>query len=783
MVNSLMDGPPAADGQLTLREAVLAATTNAASGDAPAGTGSLDTITFAQNLAFGTIKLQSMQGELLLNGGGDISFRGPVAGNRRGISVSGQAAVRVFHVTSTSNGVLFDSLTLTQGRASSGGGLLAANGRTTLDHVGVTQCAATVSGGGISNTGTLFLNSCTIANNSAPRGAGIENEIVSDMTINDSRIEDNSSSSEAGGVFNNGTAVITGCTIAGNHANTFSGGLGIRAGVMRIDQSTISGNQSNSGGGIHIDGGTLRMSNSTIAENIAHGIGGGVEIDLGTATIVNCTIAGNADTSNSASGAGGIAKTGGTLTLSNSIVAQNSAGPSSADNNVLVAVINTNNANFIGGDPKLGPLQDNGGPTFTMIPNSNSPVVDAGNNADATFTGAAGGTPLVFDARGANRLIDGNLNGTVTVDQGAVEFTSGPVHPIVVGADLGHAPEVKVYDAAARNSAAALHLDFNAYEASFQGGVRIAVGDINGDGIPDIITAPGGVKVTLVSVNGALMPAFDFSAGRAPEIKVFSGVDGTKLDDFLAYPSSFTAGVFVAVADVDHDGKLDIITAPEATGQSGHTNVRVFFNNHLVNTGALLSPDREFNAYDPGFGGGVRLASGDINLDGFADIVTAPGIWSGPDVRVFDGKMLVNSNVPARIGEFLAYDFRYFGGVFVSLGDVNGDRIQDIVTGTNGNGGPEVKAFSGANVLSSPTPTIVDDFFAYDPAFNGGARVAVVDVNGDGNADIVTGTGPGSTALVRVFDGGTGLQLQTSPLDNFLPFDVLLSGGVFVGGQ
>jgi serralysin len=111
-----------------------------------------------------------------------------------------------------------------------------------------------------------------------------------------------------------------------------------------------------------------------------------------------------------------------------------------------------------------------------------------------------------------------------------------------------------------------------------------------------------------------------------------------------------------------------------------------------------------------------------------------------------------------------------------------GDGKPDIVTGTNGNGGPEVKAFSGVNVLSNPTPTKVDDFLAYDPAFSGGTRVALVDVNGDGKADIITGSGPGATALVRVFDGTTGLQLQQSSLDNSLPFDLAFSGGVFVGG-
>ncbi len=304
---------------------------------------------------------------------------------------------------------------------------------------------------------------------------------------------------------------------------------------------------------------------------------------------------------------------------------------------------------------------------------------------------------------------------------------------------------------------------------------------MNGDGLPDIITAPAGVQVSLVNVNGTLVPSFNLSEGRAPEIEVFSGADASMIADFLAYPSNFTAGVFLAVADVNGDGKPDIITGPDATGQSGHTNVRVFFNNHLINTGAALTPDLEFNAYDPGFGGGVRVAAGDLNRDGFADIVTGPGIWSGPDIRIFDGKTLTNSHTASKIGEFLAYDFRYFGGVFVSTGDTNGDRLTDVITGTNGNGGPEVKAFSGLNVLSSPTPTIIDDFFAYSPAFNGGATVAALDVNGDGKADIITGAGPGGGPHVRIFDGGTSIQLRDNAADSFYAYDVLFSGGVYVG--
>jgi serralysin len=68
-------------------------------------------------------------------------------------------------------------------------------------------------------------------------------------------------------------------------------------------------------------------------------------------------------------------------------------------------------------------------------------------------------------------------------------------------------------------------------------------------------------------------------------------------------------------------------------------------------------------------------------------------------------------------------------------------------------------------------------FFAYDQSFSGGVRVAAVDVNGDGKADIVTGAGPGGGPHVKAFDG-------TNPgnvLESFFAFDPGFLGGVFVG--
>jgi hypothetical protein len=328
------------------------------------------------------------------------------------------------------------------------------------------------------------------------------------------------------------------------------------------------------------------------------------------------------------------------------------------------------------------------------------------------------------------------FNGTFSLS-GHTEL--GP--PLVVGADAGAVPEVRLYNAADGH----LNLDFLAYDPAFRGGVRVAVGDVNGDGTPDIITAPG--------------------PSGGPDIRVFDGQTGQMIEEFFAYNPLFTRGVFVAAADLNGDGKADIITAPDS---GGGPDVRVFDGGNTTGI-----PNKEFAAYAQGFLGGVRVASGKIG--GKQDIITAPGPGGGPDVRVFDGTTL------ALAGEFFAYNAAFTGGVYVAAGDVNGDGQADVITGAGAGGGPNVRVFSGATI-SSPNPTMLDDFFAYDAAFAGGVRVGALDVNGDGKAEILTGAGPGGAPHVRIFDGTTAQQLDLAQA-SFFAFDASFHGGVFVGGQ
>jgi hypothetical protein len=121
---------------------------------------------------------------------------------------------------------------------------------------------------------------------------------------------------------------------------------------------------------------------------------------------------------------------------------------------------------------------------------------------------------------------------------------------------------------------------------------------------------------------------------------------------------------------------------------------------------------------------------------------------------------------------FFAYAAGFTGGVYVSTGDVNGDGLDDVITGAGANGGPHVRVFSGAS--GQQLSGAIGSFFAYAPDFTGGVRVASVDANGDGREDVVVATGPGGTFQVRVFDAAAGGQ-QSNFTSAGIP-----TGGAFV---
>jgi hypothetical protein len=396
-------------------------------------------------------------------------------------------------------------------------------------------------------------------------------------------------------------------------------------------------------------------------------------------------------------------------------------------------------------------------PSVTSISPTSGPAT-GGTSVSITGTGFTGATAVMFGTTAASSfavnsatsitvtspagsgVVDvtvttaGGTSATLAADQ--FSFTTPPPPPpppaalslIAVGAGAGGGPEVKVYDAAT----GALRFDFFAYDPSFTGGVSVAIGDINGDGTPDIITGAG--------------------PSGGPHVKVFSGKDGSELASFFAYDPSFQGGVNVATGDINADGFADIITG---AGAGGGPHVKVF-------SGRDAAQLASFFAYDPGFHGGVNVAAGDVNGDGFADIITGAGAGGGPHVKAFSGQDAT------QLASFFAYDSAFTGGVSVGSTTLSNGKAA-IITGAGAGGGPHVKVFDGS------TLTLLNSYFAFDQNFTGGVRVAGVNVY-YGQGQIVTGAGPGGGPHVIVFDAPT----QTT-LESFYAFNPAFTGGVFVG--
>jgi hypothetical protein len=222
-----------------------------------------------------------------------------------------------------------------------------------------------------------------------------------------------------GGIYNSGSLTISNSSISGNGAFISGGGI-YNSGSLTISNSSISGNgcagivYGCSGGGIYSSG-EVTINNSTINGNtavtIAQGFGaagGGIQISGGSTTLNNSTVSGNSASSRySSSSGGGIS---GSATLQNSIVADNTADSGGNCAGTMTStgynLSSDSSCNFTGPgdlnntDPKLGPLQNNGGPTQTQALLPGSPAIDAGNPSGCTDSL---GRLLKTDQRGAPR--------------------------------------------------------------------------------------------------------------------------------------------------------------------------------------------------------------------------------------------------------------------------------------------------------------------------------------------------------------------------------------------
>jgi hypothetical protein len=297
--------------------------------------------------------------------------------------------------------------------------------------------------------------------------------------------------------------------------------------------------------------------------------------------------------------------------------------------------------------------------------------------------------------------------------------------------------------------------------------VRTAVGDVNGDRVPDtvLVTGPGvPVRVTVVS-------------GRDDSTLLVNAFD--------PFGGGFTGGGFVAATDLDGDGRAEVVVTPD---QGGGPRVVIF----SVTPGGTAAMRASFLGIDdPGFRGGARAALGDVNRDGTPDLVVAAGFLGGPRTAVFGGTTLFAT--PARlVNDFFAFPgedaVRLRNGSYVAAGDVDGDGFADLVFGGGPGGAPRVFVLSGAlvstgNVSGAQAAPVANFFVAGNDTDRGGVRVAAKDADGDTRADVVACSGEGSLAKVRVYLGanfsGGGEPGTFQDLTVF--GEAVLADGVYVG--
>ncbi|MBI5038068.1 MAG: L,D-transpeptidase family protein [Candidatus Kerfeldbacteria bacterium] len=290
---------------------------------------------------------------------------------------------------------------------------------------------------------------------------------------------------------------------------------------------------------------------------------------------------------------------------------------------------------------------------------------------------------------------------------------------------------------------------FSAYDLRFSGGVQVAVGDFDEDGISEIVTAPG--------------------AGGAPHIRIMRQ-DGSSIEDFFAYDVNMRAGVNVAVGDLNGDGSLEIVTAPQS---GGAPQVRIFSKSGTP----IFTPG--FFAYDTQFRGGVNLAVGDLDGDGKDEIITGAGAGGAAHVRVFDQygipednlfpfhpdyrggivvgaanvdggpedellvgvqggdsawvKVLKRNGINTQLSTYKTFPDNFHGGIRMAGADMNGDGFDEVIVAAGKGGGPQVLGYSGHGTLTGL------NFFSYGKDFRGGVNIATGDLDGDGKDEVVTG--------------------------------------------
>lgn len=243
-------------------------------------------------------------------------------------------------------------------------------------------------------------------------------------------------------------------------------------------------------------------------------------------------------------------------------------------------------------------------------------------------------------------------------------------------------------------------------------GANVTATDIGNDGIPEILVGS--------------------PAGSRPSVQILR-LDGSKISSFNINNVKGNPAVYVTAGDINGDSEKEIIVN---FGNGTTPEIRIY-----TTQGNRL---RAFLAFGKNFRGGTHVAVGDMNSDGMADIVTAPGKGGGPYVVTY-------SATGKRLGQFRAYPANVRSGVQLVAVDINGDEKTEIATVVPQSGNL-VKVFSSSG-------TMLNSFKTVNIAPNALRAAAVAS-----GPNIIVGSAAGKTSVVTSYaaDGSTG-QIKFSP--------------------